>query len=174
MHSLDPTEDFAIRLLRRFLLLCEHPRTRQRMLQLVRQSTRMGPGAPRLYGWINKAVLNPRFQPVLERRAMSAMKAELVASQLIGLAMTRYVLKIEPLASASVDDVVRMAAPAIAATLQGEDALDHVVRPELADPEDPPEPVRRRGFLRRYRLRVPRLPGAGVVRRTAAPGRGRA
>ena len=163
MHSLDPTEDFAIRLLRRFLLLCEHPRTRQRMLQLVRQSTRMGPGAPRLYGWINKAVLNPRFQPVLERRAMSAMKAELVASQLIGLAMTRYVLKIEPLASASVDEVVRMAAPSIAAALQGEDAFDHVVRPEQDEPEPP-----RRG------LRALRLPGVGAVRRTIAPGRGRA
>lgn len=166
MHSLDPTEDFAIRLLRRFLLLCEHPRTRQRMLQMVRQSTRMGPGAPRLYGWINKAVLNPRFQPVLERRALSAMKAELVASQLIGLAMTRYVLKIEPLASASVDDVVRMAAPSIAAALQGEDAFDHVVRPEPEAPQ-----VRRTGLLP---FRGVRLPGAGAVRRTIAPGRGRA
>lgn len=166
MHSLDPTEDFAIRLLRRFLLLCENPRTRQRMLQMVRQSTRMGPGAPRLYGWINRAVLNPRFQPVVERRAMSAMKAELVASQLIGLAMTRYVLKIEPLASASVDDVVRMAAPAVAAALQGEDAFTAVVRPE---PDEAQQAARRRRLLR-----VPRLPGVGVVRRTIAPGRGRA
>lgn len=168
MHSLDPTEDFAIRLLRRFLLLCEHPRTRQRMLQLVRQSTRMGPGAPRLYGWINRAVLNPRFQPVLERRAMSAMKAELVASQLIGLAMTRYVLKIEPLASASVDEVVRMAAPSIAAALQGEDAFDHVVRPAA----EPAPTAHRR--VRLPRVRVTRLPGVGAVRRTIAPGRGRA
>lgn len=170
MHSLDPTEDFAIRLLRRFLLLCEHPRTRQRMLRLVRQSTRMGPGAPRLYGWINRAVLNPRFQPVLERRALSAMKAELVASQLIGLAMTRYVLKVEPLASASVDEVVRMAAPSIAAALQGEDAFDHVVRP--VEPETEAVRGRRRAGL--VPLRAPRLPGVGAVRRTIAPGRGRA
>ncbi|KRB74057.1 hypothetical protein ASE01_18865 [Nocardioides sp. Root190] len=164
MHSLDPTEDFVIRLVRRFLLLCEHPRTRQRMLQMVRQSTRLGPEAPRLYGWINRAVLNPRFQPMVERRAMSAMKAELVASQLIGLAMTRYVLKLEPLASASVDDVVRMAAPSVAAALQGEDAFSAVVRPEGYQAPAP----------RRRLLRVPRLPGVGVVRRTIAPGRGRA
>ncbi len=165
MHSLDPTEDFAIRLLRRFLLLCEHPRTRQRMLRLVRQSTQPGPDAPRLYGWINKAVLNPRFQPVVERRAMSAMKAELVAAQLIGLAMTRYVLRIEPLASASVDDVVRMAAPSVAAALQGEEAFSAVVRP---DEEPAPEPRRRR------LVRVPRLPGARVLRRPGLPGRARA
>ncbi|GAA1534369.1 hypothetical protein [Nocardioides humi] len=162
MHSLDPTEDFAIRLLRRFLLLCEHPRTRQRMLRLVRQSTRVGPDAPKLYGWINRAVLHPRFQPVVERRALSAMKAELVASQLIGLAMTRYVLKIEPLASAPVDDVVRLVAPSLTAALQGPDALTAVVG------EAPAAGARRR------LLRAPRLPGAGAVRRTAARVRVRA
>lgn len=154
MHSLDPTEDFAIRLVRRFLLLCEHPRTRQRMLRLVRQSTQVGPDAPKLYGWINRAVLHPRFQPVVERRAMPAMKAELVASQLIGLAMTRYVLKIEPLASAPVDDVVAMVAPAVTAALQGPDTYLASDRPA--------------------RLRARRLPGVGAVRRTAARVRVRA
>ncbi len=166
MHSLDPTEDFAIRLVRRFLLLCEHPRTRQRMLRLVRQSTQVGPDAPKLYGWINRAVLHPRFQPVVERRSMSAMKAELVASQLIGLAMTRYVLKIEPLASAPVDDVVAMVAPAVNAALQGPDAFTAVVG------GDAPEPVV--AARRRRLVRAPRLPGAGAVRRTAARVRVRA
>lgn len=168
MHSLDPTEDFAIRLVRRFLLLCEHPRTRQRMLRLVRQSTRVGPDAPKLYGWINRAVLNPRFQPLVERRAMSAMKAELVASQLIGLAMTRYVLKIEPLASAPVDDVVRMLAPAITAALQGPEAFTAVVRDDVPVPAVVAPPRRSR------MVRAPRLPGAGAVRRTAARVRVRA
>ncbi|TNM39555.1 hypothetical protein FHP29_11775 [Nocardioides albidus] len=168
MHSLDPTEDFAIRLLRRFLLLCEHPRTRQRMLRLVRQSTQVGPDAPKLYGWINRAVLNPRFQPVVERRALSAMKAELVASQLIGLAMTRYVLRLEPIASASVDEVVRLAAPSLSAALQGEDAFS----PAAVRPEGPTSagPTRRR----LPGLRAPRLPGARAVRRTAARVRARA
>lgn len=159
MHSLDPTEDFAIRLLRRFLLLCEHPRTRQRMLGMVRQSTRFGPGAPKLYGWINRAVLNPRFIPLTERRTMSTMKAELVASQLIGLAMTRYVLRIEPLASASVDEVVRLAAPSIRAALQGEDGFTAVVHPGKAT--EPVSSSRRRGWIR-----APRIPGVGVARRT--------
>lgn len=99
-------------------------------------------------------VLHPRFQPVVERRAMPAMKAELIASQLIGLAMTRYVLKIEPLASAPVDDVVAMVAPALTATLQGPDTYLGSGGPA--------------------RLRGPRLPGAGAVRRTAARVRGRA
>lgn len=160
MHSLDPTEDFAIRLLRRFLLLCEHPRTRQRMLGMVRNSTRYGPGAPKLYGWINRAVLNPRFMPISERRTMSAMKAELVAAQLIGLAMARYILKLEPLASASVDEVVRLAAPSIRAALQGEDGFTAVVHPE----KDEVAPSSSRRVIR------VRIPGVGVVRRRGDSG----
>lgn len=165
MHSLDPTEDFAIRLLRRFLVLCEHPRTRQRMLGMVRQSTRHGPGAPKVYAWLNKVVLNPRFMPPGERRAMSAMKAELVAAQLLGLAMVRYVHCLEPLASASVDDVVRLAAPSIRAALQGEDGFTAVVRP--AQDEAAASNADRA-------IRARRLRGAGVERRRAVPGRARA
>ncbi len=127
MHSLDPTEDFAIRLVRRFLLLCEHPRTRRHMLRLVRESTKSGPDGPRLYRWVNRALLHPVAQRRV--RPMSAMKVELVASQLIGLALMRYVLEVEPIASASVDDVVRLAAPSVSAALQGEESLASVVRP---------------------------------------------
>lgn len=154
MHSLDPTEDFAIRLLRRFLLLCEHPRTRGRMLGMVRNSTQLGPGAPKLYSWLNRAVLNPRLQPIMERRAISTMKAELVASQLIGLAMARYIHRLEPLASVSVDEVVRLAAPSIRAALQGEDGFTAVVHTEK------PAPARKV-------IRARRLPGVGAGRRTA-------
>jgi hypothetical protein len=47
-----------------------------------------------------------------------AMKTELVAAQLIGVAVLRYVVEVEPIASASVDDVVELAAPSIRATLR--------------------------------------------------------
>ncbi|HJQ06511.1 MAG TPA: hypothetical protein VJ872_13745 [Nocardioides sp.] len=127
MHSLAPTEDFAIVLVRRFLRLCEHPRTQARMLRMIRNATRHGDDSPRLYRWINRVVLHPAAPARL--RSMSAMKAELVASQLVGLAMVRYVLEVEPLASASVDEVVRLAAPAVAAALQGEEALSGLVEP---------------------------------------------
>ncbi|WP_460845122.1 TetR/AcrR family transcriptional regulator [Nocardioides ultimimeridianus] len=129
MRSLEPTEDFAIVLVRRFLRLCEHPRTRARMLRMIRNATKHGDDSPRLYRWINRVVLHPAAPARM--RSMSAMKAELVASQLVGLAMVRYVLEVEPLASASVDEVVRLAAPSIAAALQGEDSLSGLVVPEL-------------------------------------------
>lgn len=39
------------------------------------------------------------------------LRANLIASELIGMATFRYVVRVEPLASASIDDVVRLYAP---------------------------------------------------------------
>lgn len=41
------------------------------------------------------------------------LRVTVITSHLLGLATTRYVLKVEPLASASDDDVIRLVAPAI-------------------------------------------------------------
>ena len=46
------------------------------------------------------------------------MKSELIASQLIGIGVLRYVVQVEPMASASVDEVIELAAPSIRATLR--------------------------------------------------------
>jgi hypothetical protein len=115
-RSLEPAEDLAITLVRRFLLLCESPRTRKTMLRMVRGSTGSGRAGRRFYRVINRAVL----VPVMRSRGVqtSAMKTELVASQLIGIGVLRYVVKVEPMASASVDEVIELAAPSIRATLR--------------------------------------------------------
>ncbi len=101
--------DFTERLLRRFLLLCENPRTQRRALALVRGSVSNARAGRRFYALVNRVVLNP------VARAMgietSAVRMELVGSQLIGLAMIRYVLKVEPIASLSVDELVPLLAP---------------------------------------------------------------
>ena len=49
-----------------------------------------------------------------------AWRADLVASQMIGLAMARYVLRAEPLASAPPDDVVAAVAPVVQRYLTGD------------------------------------------------------
>jgi hypothetical protein len=41
------------------------------------------------------------------------LRAQLAAAQLIGIAMLRYVIKAEPLASADIDEIVDMVAPTI-------------------------------------------------------------
>ena len=125
MRSLDPTEDFAISLVRRFLVLCEHPRTRDRMLKVVARSMQPGDDAPRVYRWLNRAVLLPQMRK--GGRQMSAMKWELVASQLFAIATMRYLLELEPIASAARDDVVTMAAPGVLAVIQGTDVFSALV-----------------------------------------------
>lgn len=45
------------------------------------------------------------------------LRASLVAAQLVGLAMARYVVRVEPLASATPDDVARTVGPALQALL---------------------------------------------------------
>ena len=110
-----PAPDFTERLLRRFLLVCESPRTRRRALALVRGSVNNARAGRRFYALVNRIVLNP------VARAMgvetSAIRMELVGSQLIGLAMIRYVLEVEPIASLSVDELVPLMAPPLRAAL---------------------------------------------------------
>jgi AcrR family transcriptional regulator len=65
--------------------------------------------------------------PPAEREARGA----LVASQLIGLVMARYVLEVEPLASASADELVDTLGPTLQRYLTGDVALRH--RPGSAD-----------------------------------------
>ncbi|WP_322936408.1 TetR/AcrR family transcriptional regulator [Nocardioides bizhenqiangii] len=121
MRSLDPTEDFAIQLVRRFLVLCEHPRTSERMLRVVARSSQSGDDAPRILRWLNRALLLPHLRR--GNRPISAMKWELVVSQMFGMATMRYLLELEPIASADREDVVAMTAPGVVAVLRGPDRV---------------------------------------------------
>ena len=109
--------DFTERLLRRFLLVCESPRTQRRTLALVQGSVSNARAGRAFYALVNRIVVNP------VARAMgvqsSAVRMELVGSQLIGLAMIRYVLKVEPIASLDVDELVQLMAPPLRAALTG-------------------------------------------------------
>jgi hypothetical protein len=97
--------DFSERLLRSFLGMCESPRSRDRVLRLVQASVRNGAAGRRFYGFVNRAVVHPVAR--LTGVHASALRVELVCGQLVGLAMMRYVLEVEPVASADLDEVVR-------------------------------------------------------------------
>lgn len=49
-----------------------------------------------------------------------ALRGDLVASQMVGLMLTRYVVRLEPLASASPEELVRLVAPTVRRYLLGE------------------------------------------------------
>lgn len=112
----DVEADFSVRLLRNFLGLCENPRTRQGMLRMVRGSVGSARAGQAFYRVLNRSVVNP----VAKATGMhaSALRTELVCGQLVGLAMMRYVLQVEPVASTPAEDIVRQFAPAIRATLK--------------------------------------------------------
>lgn len=116
-QGLDGTRDFAERLVRSFLGLCENPRTRQGMLRMVRASVSSARSGQAFYRMLNRTVVNPAARATGVHA--SALRIELVSGQLVGLAMMRYVLQLEPIASAPVDEVVRQFVPAIRATLRG-------------------------------------------------------
>lgn len=111
------SSDFTERVLRRFLLLCESPRTQRRALALVKGSVSNARAGKAFYALVNRVVLNPVARSMGVET--SAIRLELVGSQLIGLAMIRYVLKVEPIASLEVDDLVPLLAPPLRAALSG-------------------------------------------------------
>jgi hypothetical protein len=87
------------------------------VLALVRGSVSNGRAGKRLYALVNKAVLNPVARSMGVQT--SAVRLELAAAQLIGLAMIRYVLEVEPIASLDLDDLVPMMAPSLRQALTG-------------------------------------------------------
>ncbi len=109
--------DFSDRLLRTFLGMCENARSRERVLRLVQASVGNGAAGRRFYALVNRAVVHPVAR--LTGVHASALRVELVCGQLVGLAMMRYVLEVEPVASADLDELVRQYAPAIRATVAG-------------------------------------------------------
>jgi len=113
----DSAADFSDLLLRTFLGLCENPRTRHGMLRMVRSSVGSARAGRAFYNVLNRTVVNPAARATGVHA--SALRYELVCGQLVGLAMMRYVLQVEPVASTPVDDLVRQFAPAVRATLRG-------------------------------------------------------
>jgi AcrR family transcriptional regulator len=105
------------RLLRLFLSVWEDPEARLPLIALVRSS--LSQEAPETL--LQQGILRMVLQPL--RAALPAAEADrrvqLVASQLIGLVMTRYLLVLEPLASMPVDDVVAWVAPTVQRYLDG-------------------------------------------------------
>lgn len=87
------------------------------MAAMLRSVTAHEFAARMLREFVTRVIL----QPVVDRVAPDrpAERGALVASQLIGLAMMRYVVRLEPLASASREEIVRTVAPTVQRYLTG-------------------------------------------------------
>ncbi|WP_216896647.1 TetR family transcriptional regulator [Nocardia alni] len=119
-HLLLDTSQSAVgeRLTRFFLNLWENSDTRRQLRMTVSSGLTDGQATTALREFVTAEILNPVV--VASDRQDAALRLPLAVSHLIGLAMGRYILEIEPLAHADVDTLVAWVAPTIEHYLTGE------------------------------------------------------
>lgn len=100
---------------RRFFDLCENPRTRPRVVSLLQRSADSAVGGRLLVAFISRMAFRPFVRN--KRLDLAAARFELVAAQLGGIAVLRYISRMEPLASMPLDDLIALVAPAIDAVV---------------------------------------------------------
>ena len=105
------------RLLRLLLSVWDDPAARLPLIALVRSSLTEETPETLLQQGILRMVLQPLRAALPEEEA--DRRVQLVASQMIGLVMTRYVLALEPLASMPAEEVVAWVGPTVQRYLDG-------------------------------------------------------
>ncbi|MFD5428056.1 TetR family transcriptional regulator [Streptomyces sp. NPDC127084] len=105
------TEHIGERLVRHFVGVWENPATRAPLLAILRSALTHDAAAKVLRGFVLRRLLervaadldvpNPQF------------RAELAASHMIGIAVLRYVIQVEPLVSADPEEIIAMVAPTL-------------------------------------------------------------
>ena len=104
-----PRDTIGERILRLFLGLWREPVTRAPFLALMRSVAGSPEVAEQLRTFMETAVL----AKVAAALGLPPLRLTAAASQMIGLAMVRYVLAVEPMASAADEDVIGLVGPVI-------------------------------------------------------------
>lgn len=105
------------RLARYFIGVWENPVTRAPLLAVIRSALTNDTAAAVLRGFVLRRLLE---RVAAELQVPDArLRAELAAAQLVGIALLRYVIKAEPLASADVEQIVGYIAPTVQRYLTG-------------------------------------------------------
>ena len=110
-------DGLAERLVRVTLRMLDEPETRDQIAAMVRDGAGAAKATAPLREFLESLIID-RVAAVL-RVTDAHMRATLAISYLMGVAGARYVMRMEPLASATEDEVVRLVTPAIPAALQG-------------------------------------------------------
>jgi AcrR family transcriptional regulator len=112
-----PTGKIGERMVRQMLELWEDPTTRSLLMGIVRSATTDRVAAEMLRRLLSEGPILALTRA--SGRPDAALRATLAGSQVVGMAMARYVIAVEPLASASPDEVVRAMGPTIQRYLVG-------------------------------------------------------
>jgi hypothetical protein len=119
---IDADGDVADRIVRRFVAACEHPLSRGLMIRLAKGCIGDARGAGRR----SSAMTRFAFARISagSRAELSMLRTELVMIQLAGMAITRYGLELEPMASLSVDELIAVVTPSVRAALNSDTVVD--------------------------------------------------
>ncbi|GAA3253741.1 TetR/AcrR family transcriptional regulator [Nonomuraea helvata] len=110
-----PREEIGARLVRMILQVTAAPETREPMVALIRSAMTNEQAATMFREFISNALL---FQ-VADRLDVPHLRIEAAFAQMYGVIMGRYVIKLEPLASAGHDELVELLAPTVQRYLTG-------------------------------------------------------
>ena len=102
------TDDLAARLVTRFLQVWDNPVTGGPIISVLRSAS----SQPELMREFLERQIVRRLSRAIDGPD-SELRANVVATQMLGLAFARYVLRVEPLASAPPEAIVNLVAPAL-------------------------------------------------------------
>ncbi|MFF8102429.1 TetR family transcriptional regulator [Streptomyces sp. NPDC014986] len=112
-----PLEEVGERMTRMIIGLWENPVTRVPLLAIVRSAVNNETAA----GVFRRLIAGQLLRRIAGRLGPpdAELRAELAAAQLVGIAMIRYVIRVEPLASADAEQIIARVAPVVQGHLTG-------------------------------------------------------
>lgn len=116
------TDGLGERLARMFLGILESPERGEPMLALMRSVASHEQSATLLRGFIERELLG-RIAAAIDA-PHPELRAALAGSQMVGLVMARYIVRVEPLASADPETLIAAIGPTLQRYLTGDVALD--------------------------------------------------
>jgi len=110
-----PPDQVGERIVRTFLSIWDAPESRDRFTTIVRSALSNEQAAAALREFITRELL---VKIAAQSGAKDArLRATMAASQMVGIALVRYIVKVKPLATASVDEIVALVGPSLQAYL---------------------------------------------------------
>ncbi|GGR10419.1 TetR/AcrR family transcriptional regulator [Streptomyces pilosus] len=112
-----PVEEAGERMTRMIIGLWENPVTRAPLLAIVRSAVNNETAA----AVFRRLIAGQLLRRIAGRLDVpdAELRAELAAAQLVGIAMVRYVIRVEPLASADAEQIIARVAPVVQGHLTG-------------------------------------------------------
>lgn len=110
-----PRAQLGERLARTFLRIWADPRLRPQFLGIVRSATTHEQGAALLRRFVSDRLLSL----VADEFGIPKLNLTAAAAQMVGVVMLRYVIELEPIASASEDELVALIGPTLQRYLNG-------------------------------------------------------